>query len=463
VFKFLVPTTKEYQSKDVLPIRVRWLFQDYKKEFKTDLFIKRKDWDFKREVPKASCDPVIRKQFFDYEEKANDIWYELKKGSIPFHQILEVWNSGSLKVRSVDAFIETHLKRLKTSTLTSRKNSLRSFKKHLFGNTDQPLMVADITNRNCRIVYDNMRSSSLAQATINTCLKGIRATYNDMYKYGVDGVKNELKIERGLIKKSRPNIPTILRTEDYLKGIDNIKSQLDWEAMAIGVLSFALRGLDLVDLFKISSSNIESVKKYEDYFDIYITTESENEHPAWLTLTRSKVPDGSPMAINLSLGGEYTALLHLLKKSLESTRPHLKTTDSFALTSLHNDFEFGKYRALTQAQSKAFKKLTGSPYKVIRKSFRTLASVYCNVSTEIGNALLGQENQNISVNYLDMGQLKDHIDSVHQQVLREYKMNDIAIGLINKGRELWVREDGSLTPLTNLDLTFFEWFYDLDR
>ena len=41
--------------------------------------------------------------------------------------------------------------------------------------------------------------------------------------------------------------------------------------------------------------------------------------------------------------------------------------------------------------------------------------------------------------------------------------NFCRIGLINKGRELWVREDGSLTPLTNLDLTFFEWFYDLDR
>lgn len=463
MFKFLVPTTKEYQNKDVLPIRVRWLFQDHKKEFKTDILIKRKDWDFKREVPKASCDPDVRMQFFNYEEKANDIWYELKKGTFPFHRIQEQWNSGSVRVSSVDSFIEVHLKRLKTSTLVSRKNSLRAFKKHLFGSTDMPLRVGDVTNRNCRVVYDNMRKANLSQATINTCLKGIRATYNDMHKYGVDGVKNELKIERGLIKKSRPKIPTILRTEDYLNGIDNIKSQLDWEAMAIGVLSFALRGLDLVDLFKISSSNIESVKKYKDYFDIYITTETENEDPAWLTLTRSKVPDGSPMAINLSLGGEYTALLHLLKKSLESTRPHLATADAFALTSLYNDFEFGKYRALTQAQSKAFKKLTGSPYKVIRKSFRTLASVYCNVSTEIGNALLGQENQNISVNYLDMGQLKDHIDSVHQQVLREYKMNDIAIGLINKGRELWVREDGSLTPLTNLDLTFFEWFYDLDR
>ena len=88
-----------------------------------------------------------------------------------------------------------------------------------------------------------------------------------------------------------------------------------------------------------------------------------------------------------------------------------------------------------------------------------MASVYCNVSTEIGNVLLGQENQNISVNYLDMGQLKDQIDSVHQQVLREYKMNDIAIGLINKGRELWVKEDGSIKTLTDLDLSFWEWYY----
>ena len=83
MFKFLVPTTKEYQNRDVLPIRLRWLYQNYKKEFKTDLFIKRQDWDFKREVPKASCDPQVRKQFFEYEEKANDIWYELKKVHSP--------------------------------------------------------------------------------------------------------------------------------------------------------------------------------------------------------------------------------------------------------------------------------------------------------------------------------------------------------------------------------------------
>jgi len=457
MFKLLVPTTKEYVGNDMLPIRIRWRLGKLKTEFKTDILIKRKDWDFKREVPKASCDPVIRKQFFDYEEKANDIWYELKKGSIPFHQILEVWNSGSLKVRSVDAFIEAHLKRLKTSTLTSRKNSLRSFKKHLFGNTDQPLMVADITNRNCRIVYDNMRSSSLAQATINTCLKGIRATYNDMYKYGVDGVKNELKIERGLIKKSRPNIPTILRTEDFIQGIERVTTQLEWEAMAIGVLSFALRGLDLVDLFKLSSQNIESTKRYKNYYDIYLTTQTDNDHPAWLTLIRSKVPDGSPMTINLSLSGEYTVLMYYLRESFRDTRPTLQTGDAFALTSLHEDFDFNKYRVLTQSQSKAFKKLTGSPYKVIRKSFRTLASVYCNVSTEIGNALLGQENQNISANYLEMGQLKDHIDSVHQEILRKYKMDDIALRLISRAKTLTVNKDNRLSKITDLDLSYFEW------
>ena len=460
MFKFLVPTTKEYENKDVLPIRLRWLFQDYKKEYKTDLFIKRKDWDFKREVPRASCDPEVRKQFFEYEEKANDLWYELKKGAFPFHQIQEKWRSDSVSISSVDAFIDIHLKRLKTSTLISRKNSLRTYKKHLFGSTDKTLSVADITNRNCRVVYDTMRQANLSQATINTCLKGIRATYNDMYKHGVSGIKNELKIERGLIKKSRPTIPTILRTEDYIKGIEMVTTQLEWEAMAIGVLSFALRGLDLVDLFKLSSKNIESTKAYKDYFDIYLTTQTDNDSPAWLTLTRSKVPDGSPMAINLSLSGEYTVLLHLLKLSLETTRPKLKTTDSFALTSLYEDFDFNKYRTLTQAQSKAFKKLTGSPYKVIRKSFRTLASVYCNVSTEIGNALLGQENQNISVNYLEMGQLKDHIDSVHQEILRQYKMNDIALRLISRAKTLIVDKSNNLSEITDLDLSYFEWNYE---
>lgn len=457
MFKLLVPTTKEYANKEVLPIRIRWRLGSNKTEYKTDIVIKRKDWDFKREVPKASCDPFVRKQFFEYEEKANDIWYELKKGSLPFHRIQEQWNSGSVKVRNVDSFIEIHLKRLKTSTLISRKNSLRAFKKHLFGSTDMSLQISDITNRNCRVVYDNMRKANLSQATINTCLKGVRATYNDMYKYGVDGVKSELKIERGLIKKSRPKIPTILRTEDYLNGIERIQSQLDWESMAIGVLSFALRGLDLVDLFKISSANIESIRQYKDYFDIYFTAESENEDPAWLTLTRSKVPDGSPMAINLSLGGEYTAILYLLKKSFETTRPNLTTSDSFALTSLHEDFNFTKYRTLTQAQGKAFKKLTGSPYKVIRKSFRTLASVYCNVSTEIGNALLGQENQNISVNYLEMGQLKEHIDSVHQEILNQYKIDEICLKLIEKGRQMWVSDKGNIKTLTSLDLSFWDW------
>ena len=457
MFKLLVPTTKEYANKEVLPIRIRWRLGSNKTEYKTDIVIKRKDWDFKREVPKASCDPFVRKQFFEYEEKANELWYELKKGALPFHRIQEQWNSGSVKVSNVDSFVEIHLKRLKTSTLISRKNSLRAFKKHLFGSTDMSLQISDITNRNCRVVYDNMRKANLSQATINTCLKGVRATYNDMYKYGVDGVKNELKIERGLIKKSRPKIPTILRTEDYLKGIENIQSQLDWEAMAIGVLSFSLRGLDLVDLFKISSENIESVRHYKDYFDVYFTAESENEAPAWLTLTRSKVPDGSPMAINLSLGGEYTAILYLLKKSFESTRPNLTTSDSFALTSLHEDFNFTKYRNLTQAQGKAFKKLTGSPYKVIRKSFRTLASVYCNVSTEIGNALLGQENQNISVNYLEMGQLKEHIDSVHQEILKQYKIDEICLKLIEKGRQMWVSDKGKIKTLTSLDLSFWDW------
>lgn len=52
------------------------------------------------------------------------------------------------------------------------------------------------------------------------------------------------------------------------------------------------------------------------------------------------------------------------------------------------------------SQGKAFSKLTGKPFKYSRKTFRTKASAVANVSTEIGNSLLGQENANISANYL---------------------------------------------------------------
>lgn len=74
------------------------------------------------------------------------------------------------------------------------------------------------------------------------------------------------------------------------------------------------------------------------------------------------------------------------------------------------------------------------------------------------NALLGQENQNISANYLEMGHLKEHIDSVHQQTLRQYQLNYIAIKLIEKGQQLWLKE-GKVKPLTDLDFGYYNWIW----
>ena len=59
-----------------------------------------------------------------------------------------------------------------------------------------------------------------------------------------------------------------------------------------------------------------------------------------------------------------------------------------------------------------------------------------------------------------MGQLKDHIDSVHQEILQKYKMDDIALRLISRAKTLTVNKDNRLSKITDLDLSYFEWFYE---
>jgi hypothetical protein len=270
-----------------------------------------------------------------------------------------------------------------------------------------------------------------AQETINTCLKGIRATYNDMYRHGVEGITSELKLERGLIKKQRTVVPSILTFEDFEKGILKARTRIDWEAMAIGLLSFSLRGLDLVDIFKINKKHFHSTGNLESLSQLRIGEMLRN-HEIELILSRSKVPGSMPMHISLSSGHAVYGLLELLKESIEVSSPTLMSSDPFALSSIATDYDFDTYRRFTQSRSKAFSKLTGKPFKYSRKTFRTKASAVANVSTEIGNALLGQENANISANYLSMEELSGHVNRAHSEVLDDFNVDALYFQLLKK-------------------------------
>lgn len=431
MFKLIVPTHKQYDNNKVLPVRIRWRHKGVKKEINSGLFVSRADWDFKRQTYKTKADSNLKRQVIEIEEKAGAISESIKLGKADIRQIKELWNSGSLSINSVDEFIQIHLSRLKDSTKTSRLNSLRAFKKHLKRDTKAPLLPQDITPLNCRIVRDNMVKDEKAQETINTCLKGIRATYNDMYRHGVEGIKSELKLERGLIKKQRTVIPSILTFEDFEKGILKARTRIEWEAMAIGLLSFSLRGLDLVDIFKINKKHFHSTGNLESLSQLRIG-EMLRKHEIELILSRSKVPGSMPMHISISSGHAVYGLLELLKASIEFSSPTLISSDSFALSSIATDYDFDTYRRFSQSRSKAFSKLTGKPFKYSRKTFRTKASVVANVSTEIGNALLGQENANISANYLSMEELTEQVNRAHSAVLEDFNVDALYFQLLKK-------------------------------
>ena len=431
MYKLIVPTHKQYNKNKILPVRARWRHKGIKKEFNTGLFVSRADWDFKRQTYKPSADSNFKRQLIELEEKATILAEAIKLGKSDIRRVKELWSSGSLSIESVDEFIQIHLSRLKDSTKTSRINSLRAFKKHLKRDTKAPLLPQDITPLNCRIVRDNMVRDEKAQATINSCLKGVRATYNDMYRHGVEGIKSELKLERGLIKKQRPVIQSILTFEDFKKGISDAKTRIEWEAMAIGLLSFSLRGLDLVDIFKIRKKHFHSTGNLESLSQLSMDG-ILGDQQIELVLSRSKVPGSMPMYISISSGHAVYGLLNLLKESIEVSAPHLTSSDAFALSSIATNFNFNTYRSFTHSRSKAFSKLTGKPFKYSRKTFRTKASTVANVSTEIGNALLGQENANISVNYLSMEELKEQVNRAHSAVLEDFNVDGLYFQLLKK-------------------------------
>ena len=135
---------------------------------------------------------------------------------------------------------------------------------------------------------------------------------------------------------------------------------------------------------------------------------------------------------NLNIGRYRVGLLELLKESITVSSPTLISSDSFALSSIATDYDFDTYRRFTQSRSKAFSKLTGKPFKYSRKTFRTKASAVANVSTEIGNALLGQENANISANYLSMEELSDQVNKAHSAVIEDFNVDGLYFQLLRK-------------------------------
>ena len=128
--------------------------------------------------------------------------------------------------------------------------------------------------------------------------------------------------------------------------------------MAIGLLSFSLRGLDLIDIFKINKKHFHSTGELESLSQI-VKDGMSGDQIVTLIISRSKVPGGTAMHISLSSGHAVYGLLELLKESIEITSPTLMSSDPFALSSIATDYDFDTYRKFTQSRSKAFSKLTG--------------------------------------------------------------------------------------------------------
>ena len=427
--KWVLPDTKEYKGKDILPLRIRWLWKHKKVEFGSGMKVRRTDWDFKRQILKRTASDSLRKDFDLLEQKAHELWSQLELGQMEWDEVKSKWFSNAQgSVNSLDEVLD-QLTWMKPYTFNSRRNAIRAYKKYLNGDTSSPLLLSQLRPIEMRRVHSAMLTANLSQETINTCFKGIRATINNMAEMGFSNAPKDFKIPKGIIKKKPDNFVPIIKEGVFLDSVNRISTVGQVEFMAFALLSLGLRGLDITDLLSLSAKNLynlndERVKVELDEFRLFSFT---SEECYYFKLRRSKVPNGNQMRILIH--GFTLPLIELLKMCISVTQPDWGSKDA---VSLYKALDFPNQERLRRRYADGFKKLSGNTFKNIRKTYRTAAQTELGVSSELGNILLGQENENISRHYLNLEKMQKDVDDAHGKLLEHFNFNQLCYLLFKK-------------------------------
>lgn len=433
MYKWVLPNTKEYKGKDILPLRIRWLWKHKKVEFGSGIKVRRTDWDFKRQILKRTASDSLRKEFDLLEQKAHDLWNQLELGMMEWDEVKSKWFSNTQgSVSSLDEVLD-QLNWMKPYTFNSRRNAIRAYKKYLTGDTSSPLLLSQLRPIEMRRVHSAMLTANLSQETINTCFKGIRATINNMAEMGFSNTPKDFKIPKGIIKKNRDIFISTLKEGDWINGINSVSTIGQVEFMAFALLSLALRALDITDLLSLSTKNLYNLndKRVRVNIDEFRLFSFTSEESYYFKLRRSKVPNGIEMRILIH--GFTLPLIELLKMCISVTQPDWGSKDA---VSLYKALDFPNQERLRRRYADGFKKLSGNTFKNIRKTYRTAAQTELGVSSELGNLLLGQANPNISARYLNTDDMQPDVDDAHSKLLEHFKFNPLCYKLFKKAESI---------------------------
>ena len=413
------------------------------KQINTGIKLFKEFWDKKDSRLKVGHEEykALNSQIAEWEERMFTAKRLYESDQINFLGAID-YVKGVIDGSSVDAYLYSYIKETDTDvTYQTKITHLNGFKR--WAGIKGDLMFEDVSNILLAKVHKtfkkHVREESRSPRTYNDY---VATTLGIIESARINGITNHNPtIEKKFLKmpiqftKNVSNSP-----EQIASAIEKIDTLEKWQACALWLLMFSLRGLYPADIVRIGEGRVRGDKNPEKNASRSLRNWHKKE--LWLDLPRSK--SGEPMFIKIF--PEVLYLIEKLKYSFIYTHAGKKIggedivpdlTDKLAIFDYDNQENSKEHKQLWKTRQNKFKKmnLPEIQFKRARKSFENIANELSEGNMTIVKKLQGRKVDNVldgSYSNYKSPRWIEKLDEVHEKVYKDFGADKFIGQLIAK-------------------------------
>jgi hypothetical protein len=439
-------------DKKALRVRVyhRTKSRIFDRSIGTGLSVVPKYWDSERErvSDMHPSQRTINERIAEIKAVREDLLNEFDANKVTPEQVLELICQKPTD-DSIEDFIETKIKKYKTSASYSNyKNCLKGFKKLIghkgkiaFSDLNAELFVRAHSNATKRQVKHEDYHERITSKTYNDYITSVLTLLKEARFYKVTKVNLEILSQYKSLDRNRDWNYHVLKNkgntiEEVYNAIEKCTTIQQWQSIAFWLLAFCMRGFYYGDIVTMKQSDIKDAEDNQ-IGDLLKTFVEDNIH-----IYHRRGKEFNPMYIKI-FKYPVLALMQRIKMSVVYTHNDRRFQGKSILGDINDQIQIFNYdykedydwhRQMTKHIQKKLSKF-GLTHKKARKSFNQIADDL-GMSQNVRQVFLGhKEGESVIQKHYDDKTLNSFIqkvDTLHYEVLKRFKVEELYERLLVK-------------------------------
>jgi len=379
----------------------------------------------------------INERIAEIKQNREDLLNQYDSGKISYESVLNQVINGAVSDGSMDDFIESKVKNIKSdSVYTNHKNNLASFKKLV--NHKGKITFSDVDNELIYKAYTNAQKRQLEGTLASRSYKNYIGSMVQMFTLAnFLGITNKvLNIPQQFtnLSKSKDKTYSITKkkghkVEEVLKAIQNIKTIQQWQAVGFWLLSFCTRGFYYGDIVKLKQKDVASTegKELGHLLKTFMTDDvhiyhrrSKGEEPMYIKLFRFPT-------ISLIQRLKFVTVYTHCKKEIGGDNVLSDINDQLSIFDYNHKSNIVKHNEMFSHVSDKLSDL-GLEFMKARKTFNQVGQGL-EITEEVRQCLLGhKDGSKVIRNHYDDKTLipfLKKLDKHHYEIIKKFKIPEM--------------------------------------